>query len=163
MDNGKEVRQRTLNNGETITQRLLRIEPGFAIWAPERSCCFCKNCSDYVWDYTNGPYMFFCDIANDGKDRDQITLTEKGCIGKCEFFEEDDKVEENNKEIVESEKRINEMRSDPNMKPLLDDFSKAFGEYVVDRLLYGDIIAEKNFKEKMDKYVKEKDNKDENA
>ena len=58
------------------------VEPFFSIWAPERACLFCKKCHDLIWDYTNGPYMFFCDEDVDG----EKDLTEKGAIGKCVVF-----------------------------------------------------------------------------
>lgn len=29
---------------------------------PEEHCVFCKYCTDIFWDYTNGPYMFICDV-----------------------------------------------------------------------------------------------------
>jgi hypothetical protein len=25
-------------------------------------CVFCQHCTDVLWDYTNGPYMVFCDL-----------------------------------------------------------------------------------------------------
>ena len=46
---------------------------------PEKACVFCDHCTDVFWDYTNGPYMVFCDISAD---------TEKGFVGHCELFEE---------------------------------------------------------------------------
>lgn len=46
---------------------------------PKRSCCFCSKCTDLWWDYTHGPYMFDCT-----EDRD----TEFGCIGQCEYYED---------------------------------------------------------------------------
>ena len=29
---------------------------------PDKCCAFCKHCTDIFYDYTNGPYLFFCDI-----------------------------------------------------------------------------------------------------
>ena len=49
----------------------------YSIMAHERSCFFCRKCTDIWWDYTNGPYMFFC---TDGKD------TNTGLNGECEGF-----------------------------------------------------------------------------
>ena len=33
----------------------------FKCYAPEDHCLFCDKCKDLFWDYTNGPYLFFCD------------------------------------------------------------------------------------------------------
>lgn len=43
------------------------------------SCFFCEHNTDIFVDYTNGPYMLFCDL-----DRD----TDAGCNGKCIYFKE---------------------------------------------------------------------------
>ena len=52
---------------------------GFVGWeVPAKCCCFCEHCNDIFWDFTNGPYMFLCDLE---KDYDN----EKG----CDFFEQD--------------------------------------------------------------------------
>ena len=32
---------------------------------PERHCAFCKYCTDIFFDYTHGPYMFFCNLGHD--------------------------------------------------------------------------------------------------
>ena len=44
-------------------------------------CFFCKNLTDVIWDYTNGPYLFICEKV----DGDGIDL---GLEGKCPHFEE---------------------------------------------------------------------------
>ena len=86
----KEVREKQLKDGRIIKQRTYTIndtpfgQPRF--WCPEKSCVFCKNCTDVIWDYTNGPYMFFCE-------KDPLAereLTEKGYAGECEEFEDDE-------------------------------------------------------------------------
>lgn len=33
---------------------------------PDKHCLFCEHCTDYFYDYTNGPYLFLCDKHNDG-------------------------------------------------------------------------------------------------
>ena len=48
---------------------------------PENCCVFCKHCTDFFYDYTNGPYLRFCDINHPNIE------------GTCELFEE-------NKEIL---------------------------------------------------------------
>lgn len=27
----------------------------------DKDCIFCDHCTDVWWDYTHGPYMFFCE------------------------------------------------------------------------------------------------------
>lgn len=54
----------------------------FPIKAPEKCCLFCKHCTDVFWDYTNGPYMFMCDLCQDSED---------GYYARCKDFEEDEK------------------------------------------------------------------------
>lgn len=110
------------------------IEPGFAIWAPEKSCMFCKKCDDLIWDYTNGPYVFFCDEDVEGTKE----LAERGAVGECECFEENyDAVDEQNRDREQQEKEIKEMReklkTDPEYKKMCDEFAKAVTDYV----LYG--------------------------
>lgn len=53
----------------------------YKLKAHPRSCFFCDNCTDIFFDYTNGPYMFFC--AVDGN-------TDTGLSGLCEQFSEVD-------------------------------------------------------------------------
>ena len=52
----------------------------YEVLTHKRSCFFCKHCTSIFWDYTNGPYWFFCD-----KDLD----TTVGFKGECREFEED--------------------------------------------------------------------------
>lgn len=56
----------------------------YSVMAHERSCFFCRKCTDIWWDYTNGPYMFFCE---DFKDIDT------GLNGECDNFEGEEKGE----------------------------------------------------------------------
>lgn len=46
--------------------------------AHPRSCFFCDHCSDIVYDYTHGPYMFGCMCME--------ASTEEGIEGKCKHF-----------------------------------------------------------------------------
>ena len=32
---------------------------------PPNHCVFCEHCADLIYDYTNGPYCFFCDLSNE--------------------------------------------------------------------------------------------------
>ena len=51
----------------------------YKVSAPDKSCLFCKHCTDVFWDFTNGPYLFFCN---------KRCNTDLGALGKCErFFE----------------------------------------------------------------------------
>ena len=49
--------------------------------APEHSCLFCEHMTDVFWDYSNGPYRFYCELDKD---------TGKGACGVCEFYKEGD-------------------------------------------------------------------------
>ena len=48
--------------------------------AHPRACLFCDLCTDVIFDFTHGPYMFICTESHD---------TEKGMNGNCEHFKED--------------------------------------------------------------------------
>ncbi len=58
------------------------IGPGVVVIAPERACLFCEHCTDIWWDYTSGPYLFFCDKYED------VTKVD-GPSGNCPDFQED--------------------------------------------------------------------------
>ena len=59
---------------------------GYSVMAHPKSCFFCEHCTDIFYDYTNGPYMFFCDLTEDGEDTtDRIN---KGLKGSCNNFKE---------------------------------------------------------------------------
>lgn len=45
---------------------------------PVNHCVFCKHCNDVIYDYMNGPYMFFCDLEK------EPTITTKSCF--CDSF-----------------------------------------------------------------------------
>lgn len=64
--------------------RWFQIEMGPKIGAHEHSCLFCKHLTDFFWDYTNGPYMFFCDVEA-GNDNVSASFD-----GKCPMYEEED-------------------------------------------------------------------------
>lgn len=55
--------------------RLFFADDGWVYEYPEKHCAFCKHCKDFFFDYTNGPYMFLCDL-------------EKAYEG-CDAFEEE--------------------------------------------------------------------------
>ena len=53
----------------------------YKCYAHPRACLFCDLCTDVIFDYTNGPYMFICVKSHD---------TDKGMNGNCEHFKEDE-------------------------------------------------------------------------
>lgn len=62
----------------TCQSGLRRYECEFyTVMVPPRHCLFCKHNTDVFWDYTNGPYIFICDVSED---------TGKGDRGKCPHF-----------------------------------------------------------------------------
>jgi hypothetical protein len=48
----------------------------------DKDCIFCKHC-DVIWDYTNGPYCFFCDL-----NRAECSEAKTPAEHTCELFEE---------------------------------------------------------------------------
>lgn len=46
----------------------------FTLTAHKHSCPFCLHCTDILFDFTNGPYMFFC-----LKDAEQGGVLQNGC------------------------------------------------------------------------------------
>lgn len=59
--------------------RIYKCEP-YEVKAHERSCFFCKHCTDIFYDYAHGPYMFLC------VKEQNIT---NGLMGKCSEFIDD--------------------------------------------------------------------------
>jgi len=52
----------------------------YTVRAHKHSCFFCSHCTDIFYDYTNGPYLFICDIGRD---------IETAFKGQCNKFEDD--------------------------------------------------------------------------
>lgn len=48
----------------------------------DKDCILCKHCQ-CIWDYTNGPYMFFCDL-----DKPQVDQAKTSEEHTCEKFED---------------------------------------------------------------------------
>ena len=44
---------------------LFRCENGLYYVFPENHCVFCEHCNHMLYDYTNGPYMFFCELKKE--------------------------------------------------------------------------------------------------
>jgi hypothetical protein len=122
-------------NGRNLEgKRKYVVEPGFTIWAPEKSCLFCRKCCDIIWDYTNGPYCFLCKEDTNGEKE----LIESGAIGECEYFEENyEEIDKQNADREKLEEEIRELqkkiKTDPEYKKLYDDFAK----YILDYILHG--------------------------
>lgn len=43
--------------------KVFECDDGYNYYLPDKHCAFCANCTDIFWDYTHGPYMFFCAIG----------------------------------------------------------------------------------------------------
>ncbi len=56
------------------------------VTAHKRSCFFCEYCPDIIYDYTNGPYMFFC---TKGIDWDEADAMHGNCAGFIEDEEDE--------------------------------------------------------------------------
>lgn len=52
---------------------------GYELIANEHSCAFCSHCSDIFYDFTNGPYWFYCDIKNNFCADEIEPILQKGC------------------------------------------------------------------------------------
>ena len=52
----------------------------YSLSAPATSCFFCDHCTDIFFDFSHGPYMFFCELDED---------VDVGLSGKCKTFKED--------------------------------------------------------------------------
>ena len=65
----------------------------FTVWARPNSCFFCKNCAHILWDYTNGPYLWMCDVVESIDEDGVYTFldTNIGMEGKCSSFDDVDK------------------------------------------------------------------------
>lgn len=51
---------------ENKNGRPFECENGSVYAMPEKHCVFCRNCTDVFYDYSNGPYMFICELNCDG-------------------------------------------------------------------------------------------------
>lgn len=54
----------------------------YGIPKDKKCCLICKHCTDLFYDYTNGPYMFFCELDEDTDECDNCESFElsKGAI-----------------------------------------------------------------------------------
>lgn len=59
------------------------IGPGITLKCKnDKDCIFCKHCT-CLWDYANGPYMFFC-----SQERAECDSAESPEAHTCELFED---------------------------------------------------------------------------
>ena len=56
--------------------RLYECKNGMVYEFANKHCVFCKHCTDILYDYSNGPYCFLCDLG-------------KKFVGGCDGFEDD--------------------------------------------------------------------------
>lgn len=78
-----ETREKILEDGRVLKQRIYTFKNGTEVWCPEKACIFCKHCTDIYYD-SRGPYGFACELDP----KLENGLTDKGIIGVCELFEE---------------------------------------------------------------------------
>lgn len=108
------------------TTKLFECESGGVYRFPINHCVFCRHCTDLFYDYTNGPYMFSCDLDL------QPFMTEFTCT--CDKFEDTGyvfdvdeykaRVEARNKAVGEFRKALEESQID--LKAWVDKYF--FGE-----------------------------------
>lgn len=48
-----------------MNKKEFECENGKTYLLPENHCAFCKHCPDIFFDYTNGPYLFICDLGKE--------------------------------------------------------------------------------------------------
>lgn len=68
--------------------RWFEMEDGRKFGAHKKSCLFCKHLTDIFYDYTNGPYMFICELGlHDARlEQDYVKMSFEG---KCPKWESD--------------------------------------------------------------------------
>ena len=104
--------------GETRQYEIEEI--GRVYLLPVHHCVFCKYCNDLLYDYTNGPYMFFCDLGL------EPTITETTC--ECPKFEDSGYVFDIDPiEYAERRKASNETTEELTNK-IINYFKETIGE-----------------------------------
>lgn len=55
-------------------------------------CAICQHCTDYFWDYSNGPYLFLCELSKDNSNHDcHDFLLDEGAVTVEEYIVEKQK------------------------------------------------------------------------
>ena len=52
----------TENGGKKMELKPFKCDNGCVYKVPKNHCVFCDHCTDIFYDYTNGPYMFICEL-----------------------------------------------------------------------------------------------------
>ena len=63
-----EIRDHMRGRVESGELREFKSENGHVYLFPKKHCVFCKHCTDLFYEYSNGPYMFFCDLDTEVDD-----------------------------------------------------------------------------------------------
>ena len=102
-------------------------------YLPDTYCVFCKHCTDYIYDDTNGPYCCLCELG--------LVQEETEYEFKCDTFEDSGYVfdqEDYNKRIQaimnERKRFIELLRTNPDAKKAYDNMV----EELFNKILYGD-------------------------
>ena len=65
-----------------------RIEyENMSLVCPRNSCFTCRHCSDFIWDYSNGPYLIACNL-NQRSTTAKMSI-DPGVLGYCAKYEND--------------------------------------------------------------------------
>ena len=56
---------------------------GYIVLAHPKSCFFCEHCTEIIYDFSNGPYRFVCNIEFEPSHIDM------GLKGMCSKFKEE--------------------------------------------------------------------------
>ena len=115
----------TKYSGETADYEL---DNGRVYQLPVNHCVFCKRCTDIFYDYTNGPYMFFCELEK------EPTITSNSCFR--EFFSHTGYKFDKEEYLQRMEQKYKQCQ---RLKTTLEEteFGKAFIEALEKQILYG--------------------------
>lgn len=62
-ETGDETHHKNWQDLKDGVKKPFECANGHTYLFPSKHCVFCKYCKDLLYDYTNGPYMFFCDLG----------------------------------------------------------------------------------------------------
>ena len=62
-ETGDEQHYKAWRDLKDGVKKPFECENGHTYLFPSKHCVFCKYCKDLLYDYTNGPYMFLCDLG----------------------------------------------------------------------------------------------------
>ena len=55
-----------------MSKKEFKCENGKVYLLPEKHCAFCEHCTDLLFDYTNGPYLFICNLGKEYENCDSF-------------------------------------------------------------------------------------------